>query len=50
MAKPIELGLELKGEDAVRFEEYLLNPQVTKKGRDLILKAIRDMESGVLKV
>ncbi len=39
MAKPIELGLELEGEDAVRFNEYLKNPRDTRKGKNLMKRA-----------
>lgn len=39
MAKPIELGLELEGEDAVRFNEYLKNPKDTPKGKNLMKRA-----------
>jgi hypothetical protein len=41
MAKPIELGLELKDEDAVRFHQYMANPTIPDKGRALIREAIR---------
>lgn len=37
MAKPIELGLVLEGEDAARFEEYLSNPpELPRKGKKLV--------------
>jgi hypothetical protein len=39
MAKPIELGLELSGEDAVRFQQYIDNPTYTDEGRRLIHEA-----------
>lgn len=40
MAKPIELGLELKGEDALRFHQYMENPTIPDKGRALFREAI----------
>lgn len=36
MAKPIELGLVLKGEDARRFHEYMEHPTYTDDARRLI--------------
>jgi hypothetical protein len=39
MAKPIRLGLELKGEDARRFKEYAENPTITPRGAELLKKA-----------
>jgi hypothetical protein len=39
MAKPIELGLVLEGEDAERFQHYLDNPTDTDAGRELIHEA-----------
>ncbi len=39
MAKPIELGLVLEGEDARRFERYLEDPVETDEGRELIRDA-----------
>lgn len=39
MAKPIELGLVLEGEDARRFQRYLDNPTDTDDGRELICEA-----------
>ena len=38
MAKPIEIGLVLEGQDAVDFEEYLNNPTptFTKEGIELM--------------
>ncbi|HJJ28635.1 MAG TPA: hypothetical protein O0X70_04515 [Methanocorpusculum sp.] len=32
MAKPIELGLVLEGQDALDFDEYCKNPVITEKG------------------
>jgi len=31
MAKPIEIGLVLEGDDARRFHKYMENPQITKE-------------------
>jgi len=39
MAKPIELGLVLEGEDARRFQRYLDHPTDTDDGRELIREA-----------
>jgi hypothetical protein len=41
MAKPIEIGLVLEGDDAKRFQTYMENPTITEKGRGLIREAIR---------
>lgn len=41
MAKPIKLGMVLENEDARRFEEYLLKPDCTPKGKSLILESSR---------
>jgi len=41
MAKPIELGLVLEGEDAREFHRYMENPSKydTPAGRDLVRRA-----------
>lgn len=40
MAKPIELGLVLEGEDARRFEKYMNDPNdITPEGRQLLTDA-----------
>ena len=39
MAKPIRLGLELKGDDARKFNEYAENPTITPNGAELLKKA-----------
>lgn len=39
MAKPVELGLELEGKDAIRLERYLKNPRDTPQGRKLMRNA-----------
>ena len=36
MARPIELGLVLEGDDARDFDEYMANPTFTEKGLALI--------------
>lgn len=41
LAKAIELGLTLEGEDAVAFRKYLQHPDDTEDGRKLLLKAAR---------
>jgi len=40
MAKPIEIGLVLEGDDARRFHKYMDDPKITEEGRELIKKAI----------
>jgi hypothetical protein len=40
--KPIDLCLELKGEDAVQFQKYLENPDAdTIDGRELMREAAK---------
>ena len=39
MAKPIQLGMVLEGEDARKFDEYMENPKCTEKGISLIIKS-----------
>jgi len=40
MAKPIEIGLYLEGEDARRFDDYINNPDDdTKDGRKMMSDA-----------
>ncbi|MCX6700223.1 MAG: hypothetical protein NTV68_09880 [Methanomicrobiales archaeon] len=41
MAKPIELGLELTGEDALRFHQYMEHPTIPDRGMALIREAVR---------
>jgi hypothetical protein len=41
MAKPIEIGLVLEGDDARRFHKYMEDPKITKEGRKLIREAIK---------
>jgi len=45
MAKPIEIGLVLEGDDTKKFYEYMDNPTITNKGRELIREAIRIYKS-----
>ncbi|WFN35026.1 hypothetical protein L1S32_02605 [Methanogenium sp. S4BF] len=42
MAKPIELGLELKGQDAKNFSRYMRNPSKydTPDGRRILREAV----------
>ena len=44
MAKPIEIGLVLEGEDAKAFQKYLEHPTFTRECLDLIREAKRDAE------
>jgi hypothetical protein len=39
MAKKIESCLELTGQDAIDFKNYLANPQYTACGREMLEKA-----------
>jgi hypothetical protein len=39
MAKKIESCLELTGQDAIDFKNYMANPQYTACGRELLEKA-----------
>jgi hypothetical protein len=39
MAKPIQLGMTLEGEDAIKFDKYMENPECTPRGVLLILKS-----------
>ena len=45
VAKPIELGLVLEGEDAVAFHTYLQNPDDTEDGQKLLTRAARIAKS-----
>jgi hypothetical protein len=38
--KPIELCLELTGDEATRFQQYLDNPTDTREGRELSAQAL----------
>jgi hypothetical protein len=48
MAKPIEIGLVLEGEDARAFQKYLEHPTFTREGLNLMREAKRDAESAGL--
>jgi hypothetical protein len=51
MARPIKLGLVLEGEDAVRFEKYLEDPDdITPEGRELLKKAKKLAEDRLSKI
>ena len=47
MAKPIEIGLVLEGQDAVDFEEYLNNPipTFTKEGIELMRDVAEELKT-----
>ena len=42
MARPIELGLILEGDDALAFHRYIKNPTDTQKGRHLLAEAYEE--------
>jgi hypothetical protein len=44
MAKPIEIGLVLEGEDATAFQHYLEHPTFTREGLNLMREAMCDAE------
>lgn len=44
MARPIEYGLVLKGQDAVEFDEYCKNPTFTEKGIKTMRRALKLFE------
>lgn len=46
MAKEIELGLTLEGDQIRRFEEYIRNPTCTDLGIKIIRKAVLDARAG----
>ncbi len=51
MARPIELCLTLEGEDAIRFEKYLNDPDdITPEGRELLRKAKKMAEETLSKL
>jgi hypothetical protein len=51
MAGPIKPGLTLEGEDAVRFEKYLEDPDdITPEGRELLRKAKKLAEDRLSKM
>jgi hypothetical protein len=41
VAKPIKLGLVLEGEEALKFNKYIENPDFTEDGLKLIREAVR---------
>ena len=45
MAKPIELGLILDGNDALAFHRYIQNPIDTPDGRKLLVEAYEEVET-----
>jgi len=45
MARKIEFGLSLEGDDARAFHEYMENPCDTEAGRELIREALRLVKS-----
>jgi len=49
MAKPIELGLILDGNDALAFHRYIQNPIDTPDGRKLLVEAYEEVETFSLK-
>lgn len=44
MAKPVEIGLLLEGEDAIAFRKYLEHPTFTKEGLNLMHETKHDQE------
>lgn len=48
MAKPIEWGLTLEGQDALDFEKYLENPEptFTPEERRLMKEVLLELEAG----
>ena len=44
MAKPIEIGTVLTGEDAIDFINYMRNPTYTDKAYELMMDVIREEE------
>jgi hypothetical protein len=51
MARPVELCLVLEGEDAIRFEKYLNDPDdITPEGRELLRKAKKIAEERLAKL
>ena len=40
MAKKIELGLELSGQDAKDFHEYIKNPTYPPRGKQMLKRAL----------
>ena len=46
MARRIEIGTELYGQDAIDFIEYMKNPTYTERSLEMMRKIIRDYEEG----
>ena len=44
MAKPIILGVRLRGQAAREFDRYMANPDCTERGKELILESARRAE------
>ena len=44
MAKPIEIGTTLSGQDAIDFIEYMRNPTYTERANEMMKKIIRESE------
>lgn len=44
MAKPIILGVRLRGQAAREFERYMASPDCTERGKELILESARRAE------
>lgn len=44
MAKPIILGVRLRGRAAREFERYMASPDCTERGKELILESARRAE------
>jgi hypothetical protein len=46
MARRIEIGTELTGQDAIDFIEYMKNPTYTERSNEMMKKIIRDYKDG----
>jgi hypothetical protein len=46
MARKIEIGTVLEGQDAIDFIEYMKNPTYTERTNEIMRKIIRDYEEG----
>ncbi|MDR2855845.1 MAG: hypothetical protein LBV40_06815 [Methanomicrobiales archaeon] len=44
MARKIEVGTVLSGQDAIDFINYMKNPTYTEKANELMRQAIREVE------
>ena len=44
MAEPIEIGLELTGQDAIDFIEYMKNPTYTEEAKELMRQALLELK------